>query len=76
MIHAIRTEVIVQSGGRIEIAASELSPGTRAEVIVLEQPTPRKKKRPLISFFGKGKGCFSSAEEVDAFLRRERDSWP
>ncbi|MBM4042843.1 MAG: hypothetical protein FJ290_30510 [Planctomycetes bacterium] len=73
MFHAIRTEVIVQPGGRIEIPASELSPGTQAEVIVLEQPAPRK-KRPFFSFFGKGKGCFRTPEEADAFLRRERDS--
>lgn len=29
----------------------------------------------LLSFMGKGQGMFSTPEEVDAFLRQERDSW-
>lgn len=29
----------------------------------------------LLELIGKGKGCFKSAEEVDAFIRAERDAW-
>lgn len=43
MISAIRQKTVVGQGGRIEIAASELPPGTVVEVIVfaesLEQDT-------------------------------------
>ncbi len=75
MIQAIRAEVTVEPGGRIEIVAPELTPGARAEVIVLEEaPTPRK--RSLKSFLGSGKGCYGTPDEADSFLRRERDTWP
>ena len=29
----------------------------------------------LLELIGKGKGCFKSAVEVDAFIRAERDAW-
>ncbi|MBM4031755.1 MAG: hypothetical protein FJ291_08225 [Planctomycetes bacterium] len=37
MITAIRQEVVVLPGGRIEIVSPELTPGAHAEVIVLEK---------------------------------------
>jgi hypothetical protein len=74
MIQAIRQQVIVQPGGRIVVIAPELTPGSRADVIVLEE-APRPRKRALQSFFGAGKGCFPTPEEADAFLRKERDTW-
>ena len=37
MIHAIRQDVVVLPGGRIEIVSPELTPGAHAEVIVLEK---------------------------------------
>jgi hypothetical protein len=74
MIHAIRRQVIVQPGGRIEIYAPELKPGTRAEVIILEEPV-QQSKHTLRSLIGAGKGAFATPEEADAFIRQERDSW-
>ena len=74
MINAIRQTVVVQPGGRIEVVSSELTPGASAEVIVLEEAPPAR-KRPLKSFHGTGKGCYATPEEADAFIRRERDAW-
>jgi len=74
MVQAIRQKVIVQTGGRIEIHVPEFSPGTHAEVIVLEDGPPAKKQK-LRSLIGSGKGSFSTPEKADTFLRRERDSW-
>jgi hypothetical protein len=74
MIQAVRQEVIVQPGGRIEILAPELTPGRRAEVIVLEE-APARARPPLRSFHGTGKGCYATPEEADAFIRQERDAW-
>ena len=34
-----------------------------------------EKPRSLLELMGTAKGCFSSAEEVDAFIRAERDAW-
>lgn len=34
-----------------------------------------EKPRSLLELIGKGKGCFKSAAEIDAFIREERDAW-
>lgn len=73
MLQAIRRRVTVQPGGRIEIVAPELTDGSQAEVIVLEERPPRR--RPLAELIGQAKGAFSSPEVADSFLRQERDAW-
>lgn len=74
MVSAIREHVTVQAGGRIEIPASELPAGAEAEVIVVLEQTERR-SGSLLNMLGKGKGCFTSPEAADAFIRRERDAW-
>lgn len=74
MLHAIRQKVIVRSGGRIEICAPELSEGTQAEVIVIEDPMPIS-QRNLAELIGTGRGAFESPEAADTYLRGERDKW-
>ena len=74
MIHAIRKKVKIDSDGLIQIYVPEFKPGTIADVIVLAQ-SEKKKKRSLTSIIGKGQGCFARAEEADAFIRKERESW-
>lgn len=76
MTTAIRQVVTVQAGGKIELRSAELTPGTRAEVIVLQEDGKAEgARRPLASFVGTCQGSFRSAEEVDEFIRRERDAW-
>jgi hypothetical protein len=74
MTRAIREHVTVEQEGVIEIHHPGLSVGTKAEVIVLVEQ-PAGDDRPLVSFIGKGRGCFADAAEADAFLRAERESW-
>jgi hypothetical protein len=74
MTRAIREHITVEQEGMIEIHNPSLSVGTRAEVIVLVE-SPEPEDRPLLSFLGKGKGCFADAAEVDSFLRSERETW-
>jgi hypothetical protein len=74
MTQAIREHVKVEQEGKIEIHNPALSVGTMAEVIVLVEQPPVE-EQPLVSFLGRGKGCFTDAAEVDAFLRAERESW-
>lgn len=74
MLRAIRERVTIKPGGMIEIHRPELPVGTEAEVIIMVEQ-PAVELPPLASFVGKGKGCFSSAAEVDAFIRAERDQW-
>lgn len=71
---AIRQRVTVQPGGVIELRSPELPPGSQADVIVLLETSPGP-EQPLASFIGAGKGGFSSVQEVDAFIRAERDAW-
>jgi hypothetical protein len=73
MAQLIREHVTVEQEGIIEIRNPILSIGTRAEVIVLiDRPVVEES---LVSFLGRGKGCFTDAAEVDTFLRAERESW-
>ncbi len=74
MIQAFRDRVTVQPGGTIEVSHPELPAGASAEVIVMIE-SALASVPPLTDLIGKGKGCFASAEDVDAFIRRERDSW-
>lgn len=74
MIQAIKKEVTVLRGGRIEFSSAELKEGVLAEVIVMIPDTPSVNTK-LISFVGKGSGAFSKPAEVDSFLRKERDQW-
>jgi hypothetical protein len=74
MTQAIREHVTVEQEGIIEIHNPALSIGTKAEVIVLVEQ-PEAEDQPLLSFLGRGKGCFADASEVDSSLRAERESW-
>ena len=74
MTRAIREHIKVEQEGVIEIRHPDLSVGMTADVVVLVKQ-PASEERSLVSFLGKGKGCFANAAEIDAFLRAERDAW-
>ena len=73
-MQAVRQHVTVQPDGLIHIRVPELTPGTVAEVIILESGEIPPKST-MASLIGKGRGAFASPEAVDTFIRRERDSW-
>ena len=76
MVAAIRQQVTVQPGGVVEVRSPELTPGARAEVIVLVEGDPAlRPQRSLESFIGAGQGQFRSVEEVDSYIRELRDEW-
>jgi hypothetical protein len=76
MAVAIQVRTTILSGHRIDIAVPELPEGRTATVFIVldEDGLP---KRPLHEVLGDYPGgqLFHSAEEVDAYLRQERDSW-
>lgn len=74
MIHAIKKHVTVQADGSINIYVPELKAGTIAEVIILES-SEHGEKRSLVNMIGKGRGCFTSSEDVDSSILDERHSW-
>jgi hypothetical protein len=74
MIHAVRHHVTVQEDGLIQVHVPEFKAGTIAEVIILES-SEQVGKRAIAGFIGKGRGCYATAEEADAFIRNERFLW-
>ncbi len=76
MKNTFKEQTVVKDGGAIEIQNPHLPKGALAEVtIVLSSVNESNSSSPLSQFFGKVKNGFTSAEEADAFIRSERDSW-
>lgn len=75
MLNELRQTAIVQPGGVVEICSPELPAGATVEVIILLESTSNESGKSLTSFIGAAKGSFATLEEVDQFIRQERDSW-
>ena len=60
MFRAIRQKITVQAGGRIELRALEFAEGTRAEVIVIEEPAPQTTSRSLTALISEGCGAYAA----------------
>jgi len=76
MLTAIQIKTTILPGGRIEISAPELVPGQQAQVFVIVEEA-RVEKRSAVDILAEAPGhrLFKTAEEVDAYIREERDSW-
>lgn len=77
MVQAIHETVRVQKGGKLELQSDRLTEGQEVDVIVLPRIASPGEVPPVKSIFelkGAGKS-FGSAEEVDRFIREERDKW-
>lgn len=74
---ALRLITEVQPGGKIEVIDAQLPVGAPVEVIVLLLQTPAAPRRSLLAVLADAPGrlAFHTAEEVDAYLRHERDAW-
>ncbi|NEU84472.1 hypothetical protein [Nostoc sp. UIC 10630] len=75
MLNGLRQQAIVKPGGVVEISSPELPAGATVEVIVLLESPSKHSEKPLTSFIGSAKGSFATPEEVDKFIRQERDAW-
>lgn len=76
MISELRTQATVQPGGLVEIRSAELPEGATVEIILSINASVPKETRDqnLLDFMGAAKGLFSSVEDVDTYIREERDS--
>lgn len=78
MATALHIKATVQPGGKIEIIAPELPAGEQVNVFVVVEAEKLPAEKPhaldVISQF-QGHGVFKTAEEVDAYIREERNSW-
>ena len=81
MREAIHVTAHVGPGHRIEIDAPELAEGEAVDVFIVRQPAAQAaeapKGRPILEILASlgGHRLFQTAEEADAFLQSERDSW-
>lgn len=73
----LRVQTVVLPGGKIEISRLELIPGQQATVVILIEDQQSVEPRHVIDILTNTPGhrAFQNAEEVDAYLRGERNSW-
>jgi hypothetical protein len=76
MQSALQIRTTVLPGHRIEIRAPELPEGRSATVVVLldEPEQPKRRLSEVLAGYPGGQ-LFRTAEEVDAYLRAEREAW-
>lgn len=72
----IELHTVVLPGHKIEIQAPELPVGSRAKVSIQieEGDKPKRRLSEVLKDYPGGR-LFRTAEEVDAYIRAERDSW-
>jgi hypothetical protein len=81
MATPIRIDTVVQPDGTITIRAPGLAAGQRVTVSVEteeeQQSEETREKRHVLDIVAElpGHQLFKTAEEVDAYIREERDSW-
>jgi hypothetical protein len=77
MSQTIEIETVVQPDGTVVVSSPTMKPGQRAKVVVtLEEAVPDEGRHVLdIVSDLLGHQLFKTAEEVDAYIREERDSW-
>jgi len=80
MAPPVRIETVVGEDGAIQIRAPELVPGQRVIVTVEATETTEEaptEKRHVIEIIADlpGYRLFKTAEEVDEYIREDRDSW-
>ncbi len=73
----IQITTTVLPGGKIEITSPELRAGQIATVTITIQPADTTPQRHALDILEELPGhlIFQTAEEVDAYIREERDSW-
>jgi hypothetical protein len=74
---AVYFKTTILPGGKVEVTHSELPPGAPVDVIVLLPELPLATRRSALDILAEAPGqqMFKTVEEVDGYLRAERDSW-
>jgi hypothetical protein len=75
MAASFEIQTTVLPGHRIEVTAPHLKEGEQVTVVLLSSAGPAKRRLCEILADYAGGELFRSAEEVDAYLRAERESW-
>jgi hypothetical protein len=78
MQSALRMEVTVLPGHRLEISAPELPEGAKVEVIVILPEAPKPHRSSVLEFLESlppGPRAFPTWEEYEKHLQEEKDAW-
>ncbi len=89
MQQVIEQQVTVLPGGKIELVCPELQAGEIVDVVVSASPDPERSsashfgdgnsrpRRSVLDILSEAPGhlLFKTAQEVDEYIREERDSW-
>lgn len=74
---AVKLTGTVQPGGRVEVSSPQLPSGKIVDVIVLFPQESDAARRSVTDILAEAPGrlAFQTAEDVDAYIREERDAW-
>ena len=75
---AVREQIAASKGDMFEVVVLDGNIVLRPQDVVARDatgPAPRKKGVDIGPWIGAGRGLFKTPEEVDAFIRAERDQW-
>ena len=75
MRETLHLKATVLPGGKIEIRNGALREGESVEIVILRSETTGRRSILDILAEAPGKTMFQTAEEVDSYIRSERDSW-
>jgi hypothetical protein len=77
MATMIRIKTVVQPDGTIAVSAPGLVPGQEVTVSIETAGEAPTEKRHVLDILAEmpGRRQFHTAEEVDAYIREERDAW-
>jgi hypothetical protein len=73
----VRKRTTVQPGGQIVVSDPSLNTGATVEVLILVSEEPVEPRQSVLDVLNSVPGhvLFKSAEEVERYLREERESW-
>ena len=74
---ARKIKTVVQSGGRIEVNAPDWPAGQPVEVTIRLSDAQSPRRRSVVDILAECPGgvLFKTPQDVDAYIREERDSW-
>lgn len=77
MSAVLHREAVVGPDGMIEIATPELQPGQRVSITIEPAPPTQPPSLRMRDILAEAPGHleFQTADEVDAYIREERDAW-
>ena len=75
MQKVLHLKTTVLPGGRIEIVDQELPVGESVDVVVRRSPESPRRSAVDILAEAPGQRVFKTAEEVESYLKDERESW-